>query len=654
MLNRRKIKNRKTNELYLKGRFFYLNFGLGNEVSSRDIISLCRHSFQRLFGIGYQKIDNIKRNYITNTDYSHGLKNTLGSRTLAIDDAINSISEFLNELKKEEGEVHASRQVRSRLGRVYLRDNEDDLLLPPHWTIRKLYERWCYECGWITNSVGGDSSYGKISQYVPRANDELWPDGSEATMVVSKATFRKIWLDRFKDVKIGKVAKDTCADCWEFKNQLKRLDMVAARRLNNDINGESIYEPFVEESTSSASSCNLESNTSIIFDSQNNEGEIGIAQEEIVAKMHTHVSSFKSQREFVQKRAKEVKEELSMDIIWPNNTVCLCGDYSQNLSLPHFGGEQPGDTYYFSPLSISCFGLVNHSTEILTAYVYPEGVGKKGGNNVASLIFKYLKDNGILNLAETKGTGKRLSLIFDNCAGQNKNRMVMRFGQYLVDRGIFNEVEIIFLITGHTKNICDRRFKDLKANYHRRNIYTFDQLIKVLKEGKAGEATNKYLDVHEIKANDFSNWDRYLDLLYKKSIPKISIYHYFSFTKGKLKMKTTVDSSAEEHKVLSNLKKKDTDETLQNWVNILETQFPVMVSTPGLAEIKQVELFTKWRPFVPEEFKNEICPEPPKAVLDKVKLEKKNKAIAKKKVVIEAIKEKEGNLSKESSNGCDC
>ena len=45
---------------------------------------------------------------------------------------------------------------------------------------------------------------------------------------------------------------------------------------------------------------------------------------------------------------------------------------------------------------------------------------KKGGNNVASLIFKYLKENGILILAETEGTGKRLSLIFDNCAGQNQ------------------------------------------------------------------------------------------------------------------------------------------------------------------------------------------------------------------------------------------
>ena len=74
LLKRKKRKDRKTNELFLRGRIFDLNFGLGNEVSSRDIVSLYHHSFQRLFAIGYKKIDNIKNNYITNTDYSHGLK----------------------------------------------------------------------------------------------------------------------------------------------------------------------------------------------------------------------------------------------------------------------------------------------------------------------------------------------------------------------------------------------------------------------------------------------------------------------------------------------------------------------------------------------------------------------------------------------------
>jgi hypothetical protein len=40
---------------------------------------------------------------------------------------------------------------------------------------------------------------------------------------------------------------------------------------------------------------------------------------------------------------------------------------------------------------------------------------------------------------------------------------------------------------------------------------------------------------------------------------------------------------------------------------------------PGLAEIKQCELYLKWRPFAPGEFKDQICSKPSKEVLEKIK-----------------------------------
>ena len=46
------------------------------------------------------------------------------------------------------------------------------------------------------------------------------------------------------------------------------------------------------------------------------------------------------------------------------------GDYSQNFELPWFGNEQPGQTYYYSPLGIYIFGMANYATDVLTAYVW--------------------------------------------------------------------------------------------------------------------------------------------------------------------------------------------------------------------------------------------------------------------------------------------
>ena len=56
--------------------------------------------------------------------------------------------------------------------------------------------------------------------------------------------------------------------------------------------------------------------------------------------------------------------------------------------MPHHGNEQPGETYYYSPLTVNIFGITDMATEILHAYVYDEGEAAKGGNNVTSLLYK--------------------------------------------------------------------------------------------------------------------------------------------------------------------------------------------------------------------------------------------------------------------------
>ncbi len=75
-------------------------------------------------------------------------------------------------------------------------------------------------------------------------------------------------------------------------------------------------------------------------------------------------------------------------------------DYRQNVELPVCNKEQPGCTYYFSPMSIYNLGVVDHAhvyddgwvSEHVHCHVNTEGVGKKGANNVVSLIMKTLQN----------------------------------------------------------------------------------------------------------------------------------------------------------------------------------------------------------------------------------------------------------------------
>ncbi len=135
------------------------------------------------------------------------------------------------------------------------------------------------------------------------------------------------------------------------------------------------------------------------------------------------------------------------------------------MGLPHFSAEQPADLYYFSELTVNVFRIANMCNKPTTmlAYGYTEYEGGKGGNNVASLLLKGLIDLGWLR---DDKVGKRLSIVMDNCGGQNKNNFVLCVALWLVELKYFKSVEFIFYIRGHTKNACDRLFNQLKLWWH--------------------------------------------------------------------------------------------------------------------------------------------------------------------------------------------
>jgi hypothetical protein len=75
---------------------------------------------------------------------------------------------------------------------------------------------------------------------------------------------------------------------------------------------------------------------------------------------------------------------------------------------------------------VNGFGTADCSNEKdrLYAYVYHEGGGKYGGNDMTSLVLVTLKKKGLLN-ADNPPI-KKLTFIFDNCSDQNKNGMVLK------------------------------------------------------------------------------------------------------------------------------------------------------------------------------------------------------------------------------------
>jgi hypothetical protein len=343
-------------------------------------------------------------------------------------------------------------------------------------------------------------------------------------------------------------------------------------------------------------------------------------------------------RALAQKKSLEAKEDVNKP--HSERRHCFVMDYSQNLDIPHFGDEQPGETYYYSPLSVYCFGTIDCSTlpEKMHALIYTEGEGKKGGNNVSSLILFLLKEKDLLR----KG-GNELTIVMDNCTGQNKNRMVLRLAPLLVELGYFKKVDFVFLVRGHTKNICDRYFALMKKFFHRSQVYSYSDLISILNKQEHVTALPMECDV-------FKNMDDYLNKYYKL-IPSGSVsinQIFFSQHDGKGAFCTQTCEGEEVR--TNNLKKDDLPTRVDKMMEHFETL--TVLPIPGIKPIKQVELWKKWGPNVPEDKRAELCPKPSQEIIDivmnnKREKVKKNKAEASKLGLDNHTKDDHAKLNKE-------
>jgi hypothetical protein len=239
-----------------------------------------------------------------------------------------------------------------------------------------------------------------------------------------------------------------------------------------------------------------------------------------------HVSDARNMREYGNEKIALCKATNHLQR--EEKVLTLVCDYSQNGEIPSFGSEQPGEVYYFSPLTIFIFGIVdtNEEQEKLTTYCYDEGVGRKGGNNVASLLIKHLRDS-VLGLS-SQHPMKELNIVMDNCAGQNKNKMVLRLAAYLVEANYFKNVNFIFYVVGHTKNPADRLFNLAKSAIRQQNVYSMEQFLECMN-------SSEYVTAIEVHERHFYDYNEFLDRLYKDlNKPGVKRWQIFMVEKEKV------------------------------------------------------------------------------------------------------------------------
>ena len=457
----------------------------------------------------------------------------------------------------------------------------------------------------------------------------------DRTEFVSFVTYFRKWKSEYPQLKVSRPVEDICQYCFVFANRHRYLanhsgmelciecdddgDEIEVVRHRDDDNEDGVLsqahasDAMVESAIDNSPQHPKHATTTVAEE-----------REVLLLESAIHIRMARAQRSLYQLKIDEAQVDAKEGKEHSQRRYTFVVDYGQNMELPVYNKQQPGCTYYFSPLGVYNLGMVNHAhtyedgtvREHMYAHVYHEGVGKKGANNVSSLIVKTLRQ---LNLLRDDSVGGELNIVFDNCSGQNKNNTVLKLAAWLKNAGYFANVNFIFLIVGHTKNAADRLFNSLKTEYRAKNIYTMEGLIEAL---DASDCVSVIPTVSE----DFFDYDALFKDLYRNLTRNVKQNHIFSCVEHDtihVSESNLIEHATKTHKAskkgrLMNIEQLRTH-TSTNLTNVL---------CSGLNPYKMVELWKNYRPHIPIPLrKNILYAKPDAKVMSMVKEERSDRSV---------------------------
>ncbi|CAH2096785.1 unnamed protein product [Euphydryas editha] len=160
-------------------------------------------------------------------------------------------------------------------------------------------------------------------------------------------------------------------------------------------------------------------------------------------------------------KARELKNLDKKDAEVNNNLVTATFDFQKVLISPY--GEI-SVLYYKRRLSTLNFTVFNVATKIGTCYMWHEAIARRGSIEVSSCLLDFIKSHAERGIKEFR-------LWSDNCAGQNRNRIVFSLYMYVAKKlGV--TVTHRFLEKGHTQNEGDSVHATIERYSKHKTIWT--------------------------------------------------------------------------------------------------------------------------------------------------------------------------------------
>ncbi len=173
---------------------------------------------------------------------------------------------------------------------------------------------------------------------------------------MSFATYCWYWKKNYPQLKVSRAVEDICQYCFVFANCHCYLANHSAMSLctavlANDETTEAVCDAGDGTIASSSDPMNPEVAASAVAEER----------EVLLLECATHIQMAHVQRSLYQAKVDEAVSDAKARVEHEKRRYKFVVDYGQNMELPIFNFQQPGCTYYYSPLSVYNLGMVNHA-----------------------------------------------------------------------------------------------------------------------------------------------------------------------------------------------------------------------------------------------------------------------------------------------------
>ncbi len=276
-----------------------------------------------------------------------------------------------------------------------------------------------------------------------------------------------------------------------------------------------------------------------------------------------------------------------------DGTLHISFDYAQQILLP-CSGQQVGPIYFLAGYKVGLFGVAIEPLHKFVLYIIPEACNTgKGANTVISLLHHFFEHFGL--------GASSIVCHADNCAGQNKNRYMLQYLTWRVLKQLHANVQLSFLLTGHTKFAPDLYFGLFKRRLSISRADCVKDVARIALEATSISQSITPVLVGTEQGETFIptyDWSSFFHS--GKTVPQITKQHHFRMT--------SLEPGVVGYREFENSQEKST--TIFAPSAFRKNTLPTIIDPIGLSPERRKYLFNQIRPYIKCKYQNLVCPNP--------------------------------------------